>query len=300
MAGIYADIPGTRFALDQDGTVVKWRNFTTSSAWTDITASISEAQKINTTSYVTMGGSENVNSNVYQVALAFPEARSINGLYLHLGFGADLSRLATNPTWESSTDTTDGTDGTWSSFTATFANYAAHDQGTDSSKPYYRSDIATVALNNIKGIRLRWNCTVSMVSDFRVFVLNVYGSRPITSVNRLAFWNPSTDNALTAAYLDFGDIAQGSVVTRQFRIKNLSGTLTGNSISIAVSDLLPEYGSGGVQVSTDNSTYASSINIGNLASGVISSVLYVRRTVPGAETTTQRHARLLANAASWT
>lgn len=298
MAGVYADIPGTRFALDQDGSVMKWRNFTTSSAWTDVSGSLVETQKVTTANYAAVG-SNPATANHHQVAIAFPEARSINGIYAHLGFNV-ATVTPQNLTWEYSTDTTDGTDGNWSTFTVTFNALASHDEVGDSSKPYYRSDVATVSLSNVKGIRVRWNGNNGSTWDYRIYVLHIYGSRPITGVDRLAFWNPSTDNALTAAYLDFGDIAQGTSVTRQFRIKNISGSLTANSISIAVSDLLPEYGSGGIEVSSDNVTYASSINIGNLASGVISSVLYVRRTVPGAETTTQRHARLLANAASWT
>lgn len=298
MAGIYADIPGTRFALDQDGSVVKWRNFTTSSAWTDVSASIAESQKVNTANYVALGSSS-TSANYHQIAVAFPEARTINGIYAHIGFSV-ATVIPQNITWEYSTNTTDGTDGSWSTFTVTFTTLTSHDEVGENSKPYYRSDIATVSLSNVTGIRVRWNGNNGSPFEYRAYVLHIYGSRPITGVNRLAFWNPSTDNALTAAYLDFGDIAQGTTVTRQFRIKNLSGTLTANSISIAVSDLLPEYSSGGVEVSTDNVVYASSVNIGNLASGVISSTLYVRRTVPGAETTTQRHARLLANAASWT
>lgn len=297
MAGVYPDIPGTRFALDQDGSVVKWRNFTTGSSWTDVTSSVAEIQKVNTANLIALG-TDNTQATVYQMSIAFPEARSVNGLYFHAGY-ASGGWAANSPTWESSTDTTDGTDGTWSTFTVTFSNYANHNEINDSSKPYYRSDIATVSLTNIKGIRLRWNGAVNGNSEYRVFVLHIYGSRPIASVNRLAFWHPTSDNALTAAYLDFGDIAQGSVVTRQLRVKNLSGTQTANNITLAVSDLLPEYTGTGLQVSTDNVTYQSSVNIGNLASGAISSTLYVRRTVPGAETTTQRHARLLANAASW-
>lgn len=298
MAGIYADIPGTRFALDQDGTVMKWRNFTTGSAWTDVSGSLVEAQKATAATFIAVGSDPAV-ANYHQIAIAFPEARSINGIYTHLGFNV-ATVIPQNLTWEYSTDTTDGTDGSWSTFAVTFSMFSSHDEVGENNKPYYRSDIATVSLSNVKGIRVRWNSNNSSTWEYRVYVLHIYGSRPITGVNRLAFWNPSTDNALTAAYLDFGDIAQGTSVTRQFRIKNISGTLTANSISVAVSDLLPEYGSGGVEVSTDNVAYASSINIGNLASGVISSTLYVRRTVPGAETTTQRHARLLANAASWT
>lgn len=298
MAGVYADIPGTRFALDQDGSVMKYRDYTASSAWTDVTASLSEAQKVNTANYINMLFPGNANANYNQFAIAFPEARTINGLYLHAGFN-DGTPQAQNFTWEYSTNTTDGTDGTWTTFTVTFSFFGSHDQSGDSPKPYYRSDIATVSLSNVKGIRARWQSSHSWGVQYRVYVFHVYGSRPTTGVDRLAFWHPSSDQALGAAYLDFGDIAQGTSVTRQFRLKNLSSSLTANTITLQVSDLLPEYTGTGLQVSTDNTTYQSSVNVGNLAPGVISGTLYVRRTVPGAETTTQRQARLLAAAASW-
>lgn len=298
MAGLYADIPGTRFALDQDGSVVKWRNYTTLGAWTDTTASIAEAQKVNTANYVDMNVGND--STVLQVAVAFPEARSIAGIFTHFGFSNNVSNATTNLVYEYSTDTTDGTDGTWTSFTVTYTSLANHCNLNHNPKPYYRSDIVTLSLNNVKGIRIRWSGTYGSGMSHRMFVYHIYGSRPTASVDRLAFWNPSTDQAIGVAALDFGDIAQGTSVTRQFRVKNLSGSLTANNITVQVSDILPDYTGTGVQVSTDNSTYTSSINIGNLASGTISATLYVRRTVPGAETPTQRNARLLANAASWT
>jgi hypothetical protein len=296
MAGIYPDIPGTRFALDQDGTILKWRDYTTSSSWTDISASIAETQKVNSANYASSGIG---NSDIAQFVFAFPEARTISGIYLHGGTPSNGSSQMLSVTWEFSTNTTDGTDGTWTSMTVTFTNFSQHGFLSSTSKPYYRSDIATVALNNVRGIRLRWNQSGGWGGE-SICVFHLYGTRPTTGVDRLAFWHPSTDQAIGAADLDFGDIAQGTSMTKQFRIKNISGTLTANSITLQVSDLLPEYTGTGLQVSTDNVTYQNSVNIGNLASGIISPTLYVRRTVPGAETTTQRQARLLAHAASWT
>jgi hypothetical protein len=296
MAGVYADIPGTRFALDQDGTVFKWRNFTTGSAWTDVTGSLAEIQKVNAANYVDIP----VNSLQYpQLVMAFPEARSINGLYVHFGGASDNRVNVANFTWEQSSDTTDGTDGTWSTFTVTFANFSQHDNVNDAVKPFYRSDIATVSLTNVKGIRVRYNDPVYGATT-RLLIFHVYGSRPTTGVNRLAFWHPTLDQAISAAYLDFGDTPQGTVITRQFRVKNLAAALTANSVSVAASDLLPEYTAGELQVSTDNTTYANSIDIGNLNASTISSVLYVRMTVPGAESPSQRSARLLVTASSWT
>lgn len=298
MAGLYADIPGTLFALDQDGSVVKWRNYTLATSWTDISGSIAEALKPTTANFINLLAPGNAQSEYCQVSFAFPEPRTINGIYAHFGTN-DGGQGVVNFTWEYSTDTSDGTDGTWTTFTATFNNFGQHDQIGDSSKPYYRSDIAAVSLANVKGLRVRFNCTYPWNQTFRMFVVHIYGSRPLSGVDRLSFWNPSSDQALTAAYLDFGDIAQGSTQTRQFRIKNISGSLTANNITIAVSDILPEYTGTGIQLSTDNVTYQSSIGIGNLAPGAISSTLYVRRAVPVAETPTQRNARLLANAATW-
>jgi hypothetical protein len=294
MAGTYADIPGTRFALDQDGTVLKYRNYTTSSAWTDVTGSMAEIQKVNTANNIdtTIGAFQSV-----QFAFAFPEPRSINGAYIHGGTGSNVNLAMANVAWDYSTDTTDGTDGTWSSVTVTFTNFTQHNTVSGVSKPYYRSDIATLAVNNVKGVRVRFDA--QNYGNPRLCVLHLYGTRSTASVDRLAFWHPSSDQAIGAAALDFGDIAQGVSVTKQFRVKNLSSSLTANTITVQVSDLLPEYTGTGLQVSTDNVTYQNSVNIGNLSSGVISSTLYVRRTVPGAETTTQRQARLLANAASW-
>lgn len=298
MAGVYADIPGTRFALDQDGTVVKWRNFSTLSAWTDVTASVLETQKVTTATYLEAAVANSAQWG--QVVFAFPEARSISGIYHHLAFSHGTQNYD-NVAYEYSTDTTDGTDGSWSSFSATFSNLTLHDAPNEVSKPYYRSDIATLSLSNVTGIRVRWMYSGwGGAGNHRMFVFHLYGTRPTAGVDRLAFWHPSSDQIIDAAALDFGDIAQGTSVTRQFRIKNLSGSLTANDITVQVSDLLPEYSGTGLQVSTDNVTYQNSVNIGNLAAGVISATLYVRRTVPGAESQTQRHARLLANAASWT
>jgi hypothetical protein len=298
MAGLYADIPGTLFALDQDGSVVKWRNYTLATSWTDITGSIAEALKVNTANFINLLSPGNAQSEYVQVSVAFPEARDVNGIYTHLGV-ADGGQTGINYAWDYSMDTSDGTDGTWTPFTVTYSSLGQHDQSSDVSKPYYRSDIASVALTNVKGLRVRYNCTYPWSMTYRMYVFHIYGNRPIIGVDRLSFWNPSSDQALGAAYLDFGDIAQGSSVTRQFRIKNLSSTLTANGITVDVSDIQPEYSGTGIQLSTDNTTFQSSITIGNLAPGAISAILYVRRSVPVSETPSQRNARLLANATTW-
>lgn len=289
MAGVYADIPGTRFALDQDGSVAWYRNVTTASSWTDITGSLSSVVDAGNEDYLDLLGISE--DHTWEFAIAFPEARTINAIFLASAAGAGGTN---GNTYYYSTDTTDGTDGTWTTFTG--PNWR---DTSGTLKPYFRADITSFGpLTSIKGLRWRQTHANNFTSWHRIYALHIYGSRPTAGVTRLAFWHPTLDQALGAAYLDFGDHPQGTVTTRQFRIKNLSGASTANSIAVSVSDLDNEFGSN-LQLSTDNVSFVSSINIGNLAAGVISATLYVRRTVPAAETPTQRVARLLTSASSW-
>lgn len=291
MAGVYPDIPATRFALDQDGSVLKWRNISSGSGWTDITGQIATVQDAGNDDYFTL--TTNVDQ-VWELALAFPEPRTLNAMFLALS--AVESGSYPSPTFYYSTDTTDGTDGSWTPFTGPTRRVS---EGT--LKPYYRDSIGSFGpLANVTGFRWRqqFNNGLNQDANNRIYAMHVYGTRPTASVDRLGFWDPSSDQAINAAALDFGDHPQGTTTTRQFRIKNLSSTQTATSIDIAVDDLDNEF-NGNLELSTDDTTYLPSINIGDLGPGVISSTLYVKRTVPGSETPTQRAARLLANASSW-
>lgn len=289
MAGVYADIPGTRFALDQDGSVAKYRNITSGSGWTDVSGSLSAVMDALNDDYLDMTGISE--DHTWEFSLAFPEPRVINAIFLASAAGAGGTN---GNTYYSSTDTTDGTDGTWTTFTG-----PAWRDTSGTLKPYFRSDVAAFGpLADIKGFRWRQTHANSSTNWHRIYCLHIYGSRPTSSVDRLAFWHPTLDQALSAAYLDFGDHPQGTITTRQFRIKNLSGTLGANTITVSVNDLDNEF-NGNLLLSTDNTSYTSSSSIGSLAAGVISGTLYVRRTVPAAETPTQRAARLLASANSW-
>lgn len=288
MAGVYPNIPGTRFALDRDGTVAKVR--ATSQAWYDVTGSLPNAMTTDSATYIDLPNTVN---NDWELAVAFPEPRDITGLFVEYGVGGMDNGIISS--FQYSNDTTDGTDGTWN--TGTLSGMLKSAGGT--MKPYYRSIIGTYALTNIRGIRLGKTVGDATSTNWRIYALHLYGSLPIAGVDRLAFWDSAADQALPPAYLDFGDNPQGAVVTRQLRIKNLSGTLTANTINLQANDLANDF-SNNVLLSIDNASFFSSINIGNLAPSTVSSVLYVRRTVPVAETATQRSMRLIVEAASWT
>ena len=289
MAGVYTDIPGTRFALDQDGSVANFRNISTGGGWINVTSSLGSALDTLTEDFIDL--TTITEDQTWEFAVGFPEPRTINGIFLASAAGAGGTN---SNTYYYSTDTTDGTDGTWTTFTG--PNWI---DSVGPLKPYYRSSLAAFGpLTNIKGIRWRQGHANNFSSWHRIYCLHIYGSRPLTSVDRLAFWHPTSDQALTAAYLDFGDHPQGTSTIRQFRLKNISGSLTADNITLSVSDTDNEF-NGNLLVSLDNITYLASVNIGALAAGAISGTLYVRRTVGAAETATQRSARLLANAATW-
>lgn len=288
MAGIYNDIPGTRFALDKDGTVAKVR--ATSQSWFDVTGQLSNVVTTDPATYMDL---TNTQSNDWELALAFPEPRSINGLFIEYGVSGMDGGVISG--FQYSTDTTDGTDGTWTA--ATISGTLKSFGGT--MRPYYRTQIGGYSLSNVRGLRFIKTVGDATSSNWRIFALHLYGTRPTSGVDRVAFWHPTSDVALGAAHLDFGDLSQGTVVTKQLRIKNLSASMTANNVGIQTSDLSNDFG-GNVHLSTDNSIYSASVSVGTLAPGAISSIVYVRRTVPAAETTTQRAMRLLAEAATWT
>jgi hypothetical protein len=144
MAGVYADIPGTRFALDQDGSVANVRNVSTGSAWTNVTSSLGAALDAGNEDYIDIVGVGEDQS--WEFTVGFPEPRTINGLFLASAAGAG----GTNSNiYYYSTDTTDGTDGTWTTFTG--PNWI---DSSGSFKPYYRANIAAFGpLTAVKGIQ---------------------------------------------------------------------------------------------------------------------------------------------------
>ena len=114
----------------------------------------------------------------------------------------------------------------------------------------------------------------------------------------LAFWHDTLDQVMSGANLDFGDVGQGSIYTRSFRIKNNSAQ-TANNVTITA----PAGGIGevlkGLEFS-DGGAYAQSIIVSSINPGAISSVITVRRTVEAAAALVPGCAKVTATAGSWT
>jgi hypothetical protein len=269
MAGFYPDVPDNRFAYHLDGTKIYVQD--ANNTLTEITSTAPVMNDEDVDNAYGLSGK-------IAMIFSFPEMRNISGYYFN-GYWTPTSLQV-------SSDTTTLLDGTWT----TIANpWSLFNDGDP--YPEYRQKIQTVTAGSVKALRFN-------MSDIReVRNLHLYGSIPVTSnPDRLIFWQTSTDAATGGAYFDWGDIVQGSSQTKDFRLKNNSTTKTANSISLISGN---ETFGMNLEFSTDGTTFTPSVNIGNLAPGAISSVLYVRRTVPTAENLQVQACYLKASAGSW-
>jgi hypothetical protein len=267
MAGNYPDVPGPRMAYDVDGSVGFYFSETTNLI-TQLTAG----------ELASMNDEDNDSwdagiFNSQRVGLIFPELRDILGYFMYFSSGDFGSALIL----DTSTDTTNGLDGTW---TTRAANWVKSFTPT----PGYRTGINTLVVTGIKAIRFQANRVGSgAFNDFAPSQMHIYGApNSGASIDRLVFWDPTSNVVLPAAALDWGNVPRSSSADKTFRVKNVSTTKTAQGIVIspeALTDTSPSV-PGQHLFSTDGTTFTASINIGDLAPGATSSVLYVRRVTP--------------------
>lgn len=219
--------------------------------------------------------------DAHTLIVIFPEMRNFTGYYMDCDSSAGALKT--------SADTTNGLDGNWTTVAANFNMRAPADPVPD-----YRTNATAVAGGLVKAISFDFgNPTYSSVIN----ALHLYGTIPLTeNPDRLIFWEPVNDNAVSGTYFDWGDLAQGTVHTKQFRIKNNSSTKTASSITLSSTAVTFAMT---VELSTDDTNYGSTINIGDLGAGATSTVIYVRRTVPSAEPLRPQALYLQASAATW-
>lgn len=280
MAGFYPDVPGHRFAYDMDGTILR--------------TTLNDGGPTNIDGYMTDLNNEDYSTNwstdetgTRRLAFVFPELRNLDGYFVCW----TRENYWTLDELEYSTDTTDGHDGSWSIAEDPWNRKGAVD-------PYYRDSINTLNLTGIKGIRfVLHNSSYTRKQYFRA--VHLYGSIPSgENPDRLRFWHPSNDQEIDPAHFDWGDIPQGASQTRQFRIKNNSTSMTANNISLATGALTHAMDDG-LQFSADDTTYSSTLNIGDLAAEAVSGVVYVKRNVSASATARLQAARIKASAESF-
>lgn len=281
MAGNYPDVPGHRMALDKDGTAMYY--ISTANAFTAITtANVKSLNDETNTAYSPGPGT---------IAAIFPELRDISGYYF---LNNDNTGRAASGGWnaiEVSPNTTNGFDGTW---TAIATNVALG--GNSNVNPNYRTNITATSQTNVRGIR-SYSATGGNVAAFHVYGSPSSGQNP----DRLVLWHPTLDQAAGGAYLDWGNVPQNTTADRQFRIKNISSSLTANNITLsldALSDATPTNVSQHV-LSSDGVTFSATLPIGNIAPNTISPVYTLRRVTAANAALSIWALRFNADATSW-
>lgn len=295
MAGSYPDVPGRRMAYDRDGTSVVdlYINGGTTSAVS--AANIGAINDEDSSSYVAFDNAI-LGGHTVGLGFLFPEQRDL------VAYHADTNSFISGSTpgaplqlqW--SNNTTNGIDGTWTNILTNWADDA-------SSVVSMRDNVRTASASGATAVRFLFRMASGSGRTFEPRTFHLYGSPSSGAApDRLLFYDPVSAAEVGGAYFDWGDIARGSSVSRDFRIHNPSSTLTANSVVVsieALTDTSPS-NTGQHEFSTNGgSTWATTASVGNLAPGSTSSTITVRRVTNTSAVLGLWWARLVASASSW-
>lgn len=284
MAGNYPDVPAPRMAYDMDGSTMFMLNPNTNALTLLSGGGLASLNSETGTAAVFGYG-----SGGYYRGIIFPQLRDVSAYFINNnGNTYQWSYGAT----QVSTNTTNGIDGTWTTIESNFSF---------STIANYRSAIKTVTgATGIIAIRFYAGAGPgSITNNWGAF--HLYGQYSAAG-DRLLMWDPALDQALGGAALDFGDVQQGNIQTKTFRIKNQSATLTANSITIddqALTDFTPSIPPQYDYSLDGGATYTQTLSIGNLGPGAISSVITVRKSTPNNAALSLHTLRITATASSW-
>lgn len=288
MAGNYPDVPSRRMAWDDDGAVCLRRLPTTGPNVEHTDAEMADLNDEDNVNVFRYAGVTNPDGGYLYAIL--PELRELEGVYVrgtsHNGAAANLiGQIAT------SGDTTNGIDGIW---TGALADY------DDSSGPSvidtWRTEITSLALSSVRGVRVRINHLSGNEGWTRA--LHLYGRPSLGETpDRLLFIDQGTGAEFTKDK-DYGDVPRGSTRDFQFRLRNNSGTLTANNVQITGEDLFN--GSGAwYTFSSDGTNFQATLSITSIAPGADTVVLTCRQTIPVGTLPMAHAARIRATVASW-
>lgn len=288
MAGNYADVPGHRFVMDRDGTQM----YASLSGGAFSQLSSGQVQAFNKDAYDGTSAVWPANASGHKHLIYFPEPRNLSGFFWACG-----NNQMTVNSIEWSANTTNGSDGTWNTIAGAAINFV------NPVAPTYRTGIISVSLSGVRAIRMTFGISALWFGAGAAFVTHLYGEIPTTgSPTRLAVWHPTNDEPISGAYLDWGDSPRSSSADRTFRVKNLSGTLTANTITVSCDSLTDSSPSvaGSHFLSDDGTTFTATESIAALAPGAISSVLTLRRVLASNAPLGVWAPRVHAVASSWT
>lgn len=243
---------------------------------------------------------ENINYTAYDVyrlnsaqstfAFIFPEKREFDGAYIN----ASATNSTCYQTGLTSGDSTNGYDGTWADQSLT-----AHTRGSLPADEW-RTDIDSKAVSNVKAIRIVQYGTYLSWQHIYIGVIHLYGTiSPGETPDRILFLDTANSDAEFSKVLDYAEVPRGQTQTRTIKLKNNSSTKTINTVQLIADDLYLNAGDW-YTFSLDDVSYQATLNtIGNLGPGA-TKLVYVKQSVPDAETLGLQTARLKASHASLT
>lgn len=256
MAGNYPDVPSWRIPWDKDGSIVVVGG---GEQGVGVNQAANDESGSGALSVGYGGGLswQVIFSRLLDIDAWFV-AGSIYGSYG--GFGG----------WSWSPNTTSGTDGDWYSFPASWQGF-----GTN-----YRTNIQS---GTYGGVRALQGSMSGATGGTNWVALHVYGEYTAgQDTNHVEIWHPTLNNRVDPAYFDWGNVPRSSTEDRQFRVKNLSPTLTANDVRLSFDTLTD--GSPSVPgqhfVSEDGLNFYAQRTISAIGPLGVSPIYTVRRVTP--------------------
>lgn len=268
----YTIPPNTRIEYDRDGTTMLFIKQSDGSSVTYDFAEFNDED--NVVPWTANDSPLGYRPGSSAVVLIFPQAMDIT----HIG---QMSANGFVTSW--SDDTEDGYDGTWTTISqvSTWGSTSAE----------WRDPDDIVDLTGVTALKF-----VNPMTDGNRWYqsIHIYGTPTAANPERLAIWHPTLDQIATGSDLDFGAVAADATSTITFRVKNQSAENATESIVVSGDPDIDASAEAVVTFSDDDVTYGTSVSIGNLAAGAISSVVYAKYTQPTTPLAGPRNVRIQA------
>lgn len=289
----YPALPDRRISYDNDGTVIGMAGPDAFDFANGLSGYFSGAQAIefNDADWVSSPWAAYAGNASVRLWWFFPEQREVTAWVDFIQVvGPAVSE--SESVWQGANDTTNGMDGTWETASKPSGRADAILGTLDS----WRSNIKPLSFTGGKRtVRHKLAYGPGGASEFRWFGTHLYGEKVAgqTPDDIIYIDHDTTPGAEFTAPEDFGDRPLGTSVVRQFRVKNVSPTLTANNINIQCNDA-------DFAISTDGLVWVVTINIGSLASGAESATMFIRNTTPAPGAVLgPRFARIVTIVGSW-
>jgi hypothetical protein len=287
----YSALPDRRIPYDNDGTVMYQGTNVSGPISATSQASMSDMNDMDETLTGYDPGATDLHTWLF-----FPESREVTGMFYISSRTVPLTTSGNHQsslTITGSNDSTNGLDGTWETASLPGGMSVWNGNGLDC----WRAGIKAVSFTGGKRVlRFAAPAGVSGPGQHQVVWLHVYGEKVTgqTPDDLIYIDHDTTPGVEYTAPEDFGDRPLGTTVTRQFRVKNASATLTANTINLQCND-------SDFVISENGTSWVTTINISSLAAGAESATLYVRNTTPNpGNLLGPRFARIVTTVASWT